>query len=196
MSEIILNSEPALQSFIGELWRDVPGYVGVLQASNHGRIRTVERRVPTCYGAMRTVRQRVVAQRPGKMGYVRLAPSYGGTALAHRLVALAWVPNPNQLPVINHIDGIKHNNHPSNLEWCTQERNVQHALDMGLAAPKRPGKGDDSPASKLTSEKVAEIKRRLAAGERSIDLSRMFGVTKGAIGEIKAGRAWGHIRCP
>jgi hypothetical protein len=50
----------------------------------------------------------------------------------HRLVALAWIPNPHGLPEINHLDGVKANNDASNLEWCTTLENLQHARRMGL----------------------------------------------------------------
>lgn len=55
----------------------------------------------------------------------------------HRMVASAWLPNHDDLPQINHKDGNKHNNHASNLEWCTAEYNAQHARDNGLATYKQ-----------------------------------------------------------
>lgn len=55
----------------------------------------------------------------------------------HREVALAFIPNPYNLPEVNHIDGDKHNNHVSNLEWVTHQQNVQHSFDTGLKTPHR-----------------------------------------------------------
>lgn len=184
MSTMYVNSEQ---------WKPVPGYEGILEASSYGRVRSVSRIVNSSSGAKRTIAGKVLAQKPGKTGYLRIGPSYGGTQLAHRLVALAWVPNPDGFPVINHIDGNKANNLPINLEWCTQTHNMQHAHRIGLARGMDLGKGDLSIASKLTEEKVARIKARLENGERGIDLAREFGVVKSTIYEISAGRSWGHV---
>lgn len=57
------------------------------------------------------------------------------TFKGHRLVGLTFIDNPNNLPIVNHIDGNKRNNHLSNLEWCTNKYNVQHAVKTGLMTP-------------------------------------------------------------
>jgi len=69
-------------------------------------------------------------------GYLRVSYRQGSrstkTATLHRIVAETLIPNPDSKPVVNHIDGDKKNNHPSNLEWCTHSENQQHCWDTGL----------------------------------------------------------------
>lgn len=68
-------------------------------------------------------------------GYCNVTLYKNGTPyrkVVHRLVAETFIPNPNNLPQVNHIDGNKHNNYVENLEWCTQSRNMKHAFKNGL----------------------------------------------------------------
>lgn len=112
----------------------------------------------------------------------------------HRLVALAFIPNPDGKPHVNHKDGDKQNNALSNLEWCTHRENMRHAYRTGLLpAPPLTQPGEGCRLAKLTEEKVREIRRRVAAGETQTAVARDYAVTKGAVGHIVRRDTWTHI---
>jgi len=113
--------------------------------------------------------------------------------LIHRLVALAFILNPENKRTVNHIDGCKTNNHADNLEWATDKENIHHSWDNGLS--KVPGlKGSKHGMAKLTEEQVLEI-RRLYATDNFIQtaLAKMFGVGHSLIGYIVNRKNWKHI---
>ena len=95
---------------------------------------------------------------PDKDGYtqVRLWKNgKGHTKKIHRLVAEAFIPNPNRLPCVNHKDGCKHNNSLENLEWCDHSQNMVHAYAYGL---RKAHKGESNSQHKLTNEDVEYIR--------------------------------------
>ena len=109
--------------------------------------------------------------------------------LVHRLVAQTYIPNPNNLPCVNHKDGNKTNNDVSNLEWCSYSENMQHASVTGLLHTK----GSDNPASKLTEDEVKYIRSVYKKGDKeygSSALGRKFGVDHKAIWSIVNGVTW------
>lgn len=178
---------------VDEVWADIPTLEGRYQASTHGHIRSLDRTGATCYGSTRILKGKLIAQKAGVNGYMRISAGVHKTQFVHRLVAMTFIPNKNNLPVINHIDGNKKNNFIENLEWCTQRHNMQHAHRTGLSKGMPLKRGEESIAAKLSKEDVINIKTRLKNGDRSIDLSREYHVCKGTIGEIKAGRSWSSV---
>lgn len=121
-----------------ETWRDVVGYEGIYEVSDHGRVRTHKDKVTkTERHGVRKWKQRVLKEK-GKTGRnVRVDLWKGGkpkTVLVHRLVAYAFIPEIEGKTCINHIDGNPRNNHVSNLEWCTCKENMEHAFVTGLTS--------------------------------------------------------------
>ena len=104
-----------------QIWKDIPGYEGLYQVSNTGRVRSLN------YN--RTGETKVLKQGTNKGGYKRVNLYKDGKFkiyFVHRLVALVFIPNPNNYPVINHKDENPKNNTVWNLEWCTQEYNINY----------------------------------------------------------------------
>lgn len=108
----------------------------------------------------------------------------------HRLICMAYNPNPLNLPQVNHIDGNKHNNHYSNLEWCTNKYNSDHAWATGLKTLETHARGESSGQSKLTELDVIDIRE---ATIPMMDLALKYKVTPTTIRRIKSRESWAHI---
>lgn len=89
---------------------------------------------------------------------------------------------------VRHLDGSRDNDAPSNLVWATHAENCADKLCHGTAQ-----RGERNGNGKLTEERARQAKDRLAAGERAADIAKDYGVKKGAIFNIKYGRAWGWL---
>ena len=132
-------------NFISEEWRDVPSFVGVLQASNMGRIKRLPRYRNTKNGGRAYMLEKILAQTISTYGYYKICISIDNKVhhlSAHRLIAEAFVPNPNIQHQINHINGIKTDNSIENLEWVSLTENIRHAHATGLSAVQPKGEAN------------------------------------------------------
>lgn len=117
-----------------EKWKRAPGYEEFYEVSNRGRIRSLSREKSNGTG-YHVIEGKILRNTLSRGGYLRASFSVDGVITkrtVHRLVALAFIPNPNKLPFVNHKDGNKLNNNDWNLEWVTRLENSQHAAKMGL----------------------------------------------------------------
>ena len=118
-----------------EIWRDIEGYEGLYQVSNKSNIKALEKKVLGIKDSNRKLKERLKKKSISKIGYEIVLLHKDGkykTFYVHRLVAKAFIPNPNNYSVINHLDGNKANNNLENLEWCSISRNVKHGYETGL----------------------------------------------------------------
>jgi hypothetical protein len=135
-----------------EIWRDVVGYEGYYKISNRGNVESVCRSVAGKHNGISVARGGLLKNQtlPNKYLYVmfsKLGTTKNG--LIHRLVAESFIPNPENKPCVNHINGIKSDNRVSNLEWCTYKENTNHAVLNGLLkSPSKDKFGYDSMSGK------------------------------------------------
>jgi hypothetical protein len=132
-----------MQNNNDEIWKDVVGYEGNYMVSNKGRVKSIKKEITYRYGEAGNFYKRgtdgdYVLSAPLKKGYPVVGLSKSGkvkTMLVHRLVAIAFIPNPEKKPQVNHKDGNRANANVENLEWCTQIENICHSVITGLKAP-------------------------------------------------------------
>lgn len=180
--------------FTQELWKDVVGYEGYYQVNNLGEVRGVERFVKHVSGGLKKVRSRVLYRHPDRKGYIRVLLAKEGKnkcCQVHRLVALAFIPNPNNKPCINHINLQTNDNNVVNLEWVTNRENTDHSVNMGSFIGLN--RGEKQGGSKLKDKEVIQIKKYLNEGFlKSRETAQLFNASEQTICNIKKGRSWKH----
>lgn len=173
-----------------EEWRDIKGYEGLYQVSNFGRVRSLNRM--DSIGRQR--QGRILKPSSNEWGYPHVVLSKNGkhkTVRVHRLVAIAFLPNPDNLPEVNHKDENKYNNHVNNLEWC----NHQYNNGYGTGPERRLKKIDRAKYKKAiwriseTGERVLYESLKAAAEDISGDASNICLCLKGKLKRHK-GYSW------
>ena len=165
-----------------EIWKDIPNYEGRYQVSNHGRVYSLN--------------QRKTLMKPSisNYGYHRIGLYKNNVRtfkFIHRLVAQTFIPNPNNLPEVNHLDGVKTNNKVNNLEWSTKSNNEKHAFRTGL---KISCKGIKHPKSKLTEQQVLEIRNKYMPRKYSLTmLANEYNISFQLVSLIINRKIWTHI---
>lgn len=146
-----------------EIWRPIKGYESLYEVSNLGRVKSLPRETNNQYGK----EERILKTEKSIKGYVMVSLRKEGKSKLcsiHRLVAEAFIPNPNNLPCVNHIDEDKTNNRVSNLEWCTHKYNINY----GSCIERRVNK-QKKPVNQYTLDGVF-IRQWTSAGEASKEL--------------------------
>ena len=118
---------------VAETWRPVKGYEGIYEVSDHARVRSLDHIARSKHrngkSFTRKVKGHIITQRVNNKGYMTVRLSKDGESkihFVHRLVAVAFVPNPYELLFVNHKDDTPKNNMPDNLEWCTHLYNMMY----------------------------------------------------------------------
>ena len=159
-----------------EIWKDIEGYKGIYQISNQGNVKSLNR----IARSGKKVKEKILKKAQDKDGYILFTLCKNGTqktVKAHRLVATAFIPNINNKPCVNHLNGIKNDNTVTNLEWVTVSENTQHSYNNKLQ-----GKGSKHGRSTLTVEDVKNI--RATVGKTQKELALQFNSYQSVIGRI------------
>lgn len=164
-----------------EIWLPVVGQEGFYEVSNFGRVRSLFFKNGVVF-KLRTI-PKVLKTFTSKQRRVH-APLWGKWKTVHRLVAMAFIPNPNDKPEVNHKDGNPGNNLADNLEWCTSSENKRHAFATGL---KRQS------TAKFDSTFIATVRRELAThtGTQRA-LAAKLGIRPQELCKIKHGSIYMH----
>ena len=112
--------------------------------------------------------------------------------LVSRLVAQTYIPNPDALPFVNHLNGDTTDNRVENLEWCDNRRNTKHAYDNGwIRMPKQ--QGERNSQAKLTEADARRVKELSRDGMGDTAISRETGINRSAVKDITKGKTWRHV---
>lgn len=115
-------------------WCPIRGYEGLYEINIRGEVKSIPRKVFHLNNVI-TIKEKILKQRIDRGGYFTVVLNKGGkssTKYVHRLLLVAFLPNPQNKPFVNHINGNKLDNTFKNLEWVTHSENMKHALKMGL----------------------------------------------------------------
>lgn len=171
-----------------EIWRPIPGWEGVYEASDQGNIR----RIISAHGAPISRSMKPIHHNQGYR-YVRLRfKGRTSVSLIHSLVMQAFVGDRPLGFDINHIDGDKTNNTISNLEYVTRSENHIHAYRV-LGRPKVRCTGEKNSRAKITTKDADAIKREYGKGIKSQrEIGLMFGISQAQVSSIVRNVSWQH----
>lgn len=173
------------------------GYDHPYEVSSDGRVRTLDRVIikparSNARGGPATIKSHEMCMTDDGCGYLRVKVHKGGVvkmAKVHRLVALAFLDNPENKAEVNHKDGNKKNNSVSNLEWATRLENMQHAWRTGL----NDTKGERNVRSKISEDTAKQIKSLLSVGLPRYKVAQKVGASWQTVNLINRGITWKHV---
>jgi hypothetical protein len=173
-----------------EEWNDIPGYEGTYKISSFGQVMACAKSWQSGRWLTRHHPDKIMVQAVDRKGYCKVGLRKNGSLknyAVHRLVAISFIPNPENKPDVNHKDTNKRNNHKANLEWATRSENMQHAHDNGLMNLRI---GAKHPRAKLKADDVLAIR---SSNLSDYALAKQYGMSRSALREARIGKTWPNI---
>jgi len=178
-----------------EIWKDVVGYEGYYKISSFGNLMSCDRKVQSknnSYALKKGKIKKCAITNCYKLAMLSKYNSEKGFSV-HRLVAIAFIPNPKNKPEVNHKDGNKLNNHFLNLEWCTRSENAIHSYANNLQVGRA---GSLHHFAKINESDIIEIIRFHKSGISKNDIGIKFNLSIGSIRRIVNRTTWRHVKIP
>lgn len=163
------------------VWKTYPEYP-FIEANQYGEIRTIDRDVTYKNGVKHHYKGHVLKQHLNNNGYMQVGVSVKGKKFSlsvHRIVATCFLPNPDGLPEVNHIDCDRTNNKVSNLEWCTTQENIAYRDKLGHTAKHNAPKKPVFAVNLKTLKTLCFESQHEAARQLGVDFRNINGVLKG-----------------
>lgn len=180
-----------------EIWKPINGFESSHEVSDTGKVRTLDRVIEHRNRGTRKYTGILLKQSISNKGYPYVDLQYDGRSVrycVHRLVAEAFIPNPENKRTVNHINGDKSNNHVDNLEWNTYAENLNHARRTGLHPGKPPLKqGSQAIKAKLGETDIPMIRSLIRSGVMIIKVADMYGLCPRTIRAIRDGITWRNV---
>jgi len=178
-----------------EEWRDIENYEGLYQISNLGQLKSAAKKwIAGNHNSNRMKNETLLIQHNDKYGYLSVRLYKNGESKIekiHRLVAKSFIPNLENKPCINHINGIKSDNSIKNLEWCTYSENTIHSFKNNLQVSL---KGQKHPMHKLTEIQIKEIRKKYIPKKyNTYILAKEYNMHQSTISDIVNYKIWKHI---
>lgn len=178
-----------------EVWKDVTGFEGLYMVSSFGRIKGCSKLIKHYKGGFSRRKERILKTSEDRYGYLKVVLQRDKKRLhttVHRVVAKAFLKNPNNLPQVNHEDGNKKNNRVDNLTWCNTSYNIRHAIDNGLIDHEKVS-GENCYITNLTNELVLEIRDKMKNGIKNKEIEKEYKLSRSAVSRIRNRKSFKNI---